>query len=236
MPAGSLRAWVELIAGYSPVTAPVVLEVGAGTGMFCAGLARWGGAPLVAGVDPSAPMLAEARRVNAGTGGVHYARGSADALPVRSGRFDLVLMSRVTHHLPDRRSAARETRRVLRPGGTAVVRTTFRQRLDAVVHDYWPRLREVDGRRFPAEARVPADFTESGFEVVEVTSFAQSVTGSLREYGERMGSRPLAKFAHLAREEFAEGLARLAADAAAESERQPEPVEERYDVAVLRRR
>lgn len=59
---------------------------------------------------------------------------------------------------------------------------------------------------------------------------------SLREYGERMGSRPQSKFAHLAREEFAEGLDRLAADAAAESAQAPRPVEEGYDVAVLRRR
>ena len=62
MPEGSLRARVELIAGFAaPVTAPVVLEIGAGMGMCCAGLARWGGAPLVVGVDPSAPWPVEER-------------------------------------------------------------------------------------------------------------------------------------------------------------------------------
>jgi tRNA G46 methylase TrmB len=62
MPEASLRAWVELIGSFTPAPAPAVVEIGAGTGMFCAALARWRQASLVVGVDPSVAMLAQAGR------------------------------------------------------------------------------------------------------------------------------------------------------------------------------
>lgn len=61
------------------------------------------------------------------------------------GVFDLALMSRVMHHIPERAWAADELARVVRVGGRVVIRTTFRERLDTVVHDYWPQLRASAG-------------------------------------------------------------------------------------------
>ncbi|MET7301659.1 class I SAM-dependent methyltransferase [Embleya sp. NPDC005575] len=62
MPEASLRAWAELIGSFAPQPHPTVLEVGAGTGMFCAAMARWRRASLVVGIDLSLSMLAQARR------------------------------------------------------------------------------------------------------------------------------------------------------------------------------
>ncbi|WP_308377996.1 hypothetical protein [Streptomyces sp. ISL-98] len=42
------------------------------------------------------------------------------------------------HQLPDRVRVARELARTLLPSGATVVRTTFRERLDALVYDYAP--------------------------------------------------------------------------------------------------
>ncbi|MDT3399562.1 hypothetical protein RKE29_23445 [Streptomyces sp. B1866] len=108
-----------------------------------------------------------------------------------------------------------------------------RERLDALVYDYWPGLRTVDERRFPAEQDVVADFTAAGFAVRETTSFAQPVTASLRAYHARMTTRAQSKFTYLSDVQFDEGLRRLAADAQAESPARPVPVLERYDVAVF---
>jgi len=232
MPEASLRAWVELIGSFTSRPAPAVVEIGSGTGMFCAALARWRQASLVVGVDPSVAMLAQAGRFNA-EAGVHYLGGSADAVPTRGQLFDLALLSRVIHHLPDRRACARELVRILRPGGVVVIRTTFRERLDARVYDYWPRLREVDEKRFPGRKEALADFTACGFSVLEDTSFAQPVTTGLREYHARMATMPQSKFTHLADAEFQSGLRRLEADADAEPLTRPRPVQERYDVVAL---
>ncbi|MGW2026941.1 methyltransferase domain-containing protein [Streptomyces decoyicus] len=40
--------------------------------------------------------------------------------------FDLAVLSRVIHHLPDRVRVARALARILQPSGVTVIRTTFR--------------------------------------------------------------------------------------------------------------
>ncbi|MFE1772732.1 class I SAM-dependent methyltransferase [Streptomyces sp. NPDC059008] len=235
MPEASLRAWVELIASYVPRPSPAIVEIGAGTGMFSAAMARWIGGSSVLAVDASEPMLAEARRHHPHPA-VRYMSGAAENVPAPSDAFDVAFLSRVIHHLPDRPRAARELARILRPGGVVIIRTTFRERLDAVVYDYWPQLRSADERRFPGEAELLADFATAGFAVREVASFAQPVTASLRDYHSRLIHRPQSKFASLTPEQFHEGLQRLAAAARAEPVEQQVPVIERYDVAVFCRR
>ncbi|MDH6122609.1 SAM-dependent methyltransferase [Kitasatospora sp. GAS204A] len=249
MPAASLRAWAELIAGYAP-GGRAVLEVGAGTGMFCAALAEVLPAAEVTGVEPSAPMLAEAERHNAHPR-VRYLAGPAEALPVPDAGFDLALLSRVVHHLPDRPVAARELARVLRPGARLVIRTTVRERLDAPVYRYWPRLLETDAERFPSERQIVEDFTPAGFAVHRVHSFSRPVASDLREWRERIGGRAQSKFLALSEAEFAAGLARLDAELAGGGGAgatgaardggatgdggATAPVLERYDVIVLER-
>lgn len=139
--------------------------------------------------------------------------------------------------VPDRARAARELARVLRTGGTAIVRTTFRERLDAVVYDYWSQLLATGERRFPGEEEVVADFASAGFTLREDTSFAQPVAADLAEYHARPVGRSQSKFTHLTEEECRSGLLRLetAARAEASEEPRPWPVLERYDVAVFSR-
>ncbi|WP_318212185.1 class I SAM-dependent methyltransferase [Streptomyces sp. SJL17-1] len=234
LPEGSLRAWVELIASHARRPSPSIVEIGSGTGIFSAAMARWVEGSGVVGVDASEAMLAEARRHHPHPA-VRYLSGEAEALPAATGAFDLALMSRVIHHIPDRARAARELVRVLRAGGRAIIRTTFRERLDAVVYDYWPRLRAIDERRFPGEEEVVADFVSAGLTLEEVTSFAQPVAANLMEYHARLVGRPQSKFTHLTDEEFRRGLVRLETAAGNEALDTPRPVLERYDVAVFSR-
>ncbi|MEW5656235.1 class I SAM-dependent methyltransferase [Streptomyces cinereoruber] len=232
MPEASLRAWVELIASYTQRSSPSIVEIGAGTGVFSAAMARWIEGSEVVAVDASEAMLAEAHRHHPHPA-VRYLRGEAEAVPAAEDFFDLALMSRVIHHIPDRARAARELARVLRAGGKVVVRTTFRERLDALVYDYWPRLRVIDELRFPGEQEVVADFVSAGFALEKVTSFAQPVAANLEQYWARLVVRPQSKFTRLTDEEFHRGLTRMEATARNKTSVKPRAVLERYDVAVF---
>jgi len=100
-----------------------VLDLGTGTGsvaVAAAGLV--GPAGKVTAVDISPDMLALTRRrlVESGHTNVDLREGRAEQLPVDDGSFDVVLASLSLMYAIDRAAAAREIRRVLRPGGRFV--------------------------------------------------------------------------------------------------------------------
>jgi len=83
-----------------------------------------GVAGSVAGIDASPEMIARARTKAARAGvTVDFRQGSADALPFADARLDAVLSTAMLHHLPTtvRASALYEMRRVLKPGGRALL-------------------------------------------------------------------------------------------------------------------
>jgi malonyl-CoA O-methyltransferase len=96
-----------------------VLDLGCGTGRHSVWLASAGA--TVTGIDFSEGMLEEARRKpEAGT--VRFlAHDLHQPLPFAAGSFDLVVSGLVLEHLGDLDRFFGEARRVLRPGGRAVV-------------------------------------------------------------------------------------------------------------------
>jgi len=95
------------------------LDVGCGSG---AAVRR--AAPLVersVGVDLSEGMLRRADELAAGLEGVEFVEGDAEALPFEDGEFTAVLCTTSFHHYPEPFAALREMRRVLAPGGRAVI-------------------------------------------------------------------------------------------------------------------
>ncbi|HEV3120569.1 MAG TPA: methyltransferase domain-containing protein [Isosphaeraceae bacterium] len=99
------------------------LDVGCGTGFTAARLASRLEIGEVIGLDPSREALMQARRH-----GCHWVRGSALDLPFASESIDIVTCFDVFQHLLDGAdaTAASEIRRVLRPGGVALLRANAR--------------------------------------------------------------------------------------------------------------
>jgi len=100
-----------------------VVDLGTGTGSVAieaAGLV--GPAGKVTGVDISPDMLALTRRrvVESGYTNIDLREGRAEQLPAGDGSFDVLLASLSLMYVIDRAAAAREMRRVLRPGGRFV--------------------------------------------------------------------------------------------------------------------
>jgi SAM-dependent methyltransferase len=94
------------------------LEIGSGTGYFSLNLVRSGVIGRATCTDISPGMLA-ALQANAERLGLEVStvRTEAESLPFADDSFDLVFGHAVLHHIPDLDRAAREFRRVLRPGG-----------------------------------------------------------------------------------------------------------------------
>jgi SAM-dependent methyltransferase len=106
-----------------------------------------------------------------------------NAIPFRSGTFDLILCNHVLEHVPDDRQAMRELRRVLRAGGTAVLQVPLSTKLPNTVEDpsitdpteRERRFGQFDHVRIYAENDYLRRLREAGFRV-ELLS-AEEVAG-----------------------------------------------------------
>jgi ubiquinone/menaquinone biosynthesis C-methylase UbiE len=113
------RALAARIAAMVP-PAGAVLEVAPGPGFLSIELARRG--LNVRAVDISETFVDIAKRNAAAEGvRVRFERGNASALPVESGSVDFVVCRAAFKNFSEPVKALAEMRRVLRPGGTALL-------------------------------------------------------------------------------------------------------------------
>lgn len=96
--------------------AGIALDAACGTGRHAAKLAELG--HQVIGVDTTEAMLDIAR---AKVPDAEFRRGSLEDLPVDDDSVDLITCALALTHVPDLGPVLREFRRVLRPGGIAVL-------------------------------------------------------------------------------------------------------------------
>lgn len=114
-----------------------VLEVAPGPGYFAIELAKLG-AYKITGLDVSSTFVEIATR-NAREAGVEvdFRRGNASKMPFGNDSFDLIVCRAAFKNFSEPVEALREMRRVLRPGGKAVIidlrKDTPKEEIDAYV-------------------------------------------------------------------------------------------------------
>ncbi len=163
-----------------------LLDVCTGTADVALEAARQVPDALVEGVDFSAPMIAlgQAKVACAGLGGrIRLQVAPAEALPYPDEAFDAATVAFGLRNVPDRLQGLREMRRVLRPGGRAVILefTTPPNRLFRGLYLWYfrrilPRIgRAISGHKsaydylpasvaeFPSPEGVAALMREAGF-------------------------------------------------------------------------
>ncbi|TAK67472.1 MAG: class I SAM-dependent methyltransferase [Dehalococcoidia bacterium] len=225
-----IAAWRTTLEPYLAPGLVRVADVGAGTGVFAWAFAHWFDADVVA-IEPSSGMLREAaarRRHPA----IAYASGRAEQLPLRDASCHAAWLSTVIHHIDDLRACAAELRRVLRPSAPVLIRSAFPGRTDHLEIVRWfPGARRVIDT-FPSIEETAATFATAGFAIELVTDVPQTSAPGLRVFAERARRRADTTLLGISDDEFAEGLARLEAAAAAELE--PQPIVDRITLFVLR--
>jgi arsenite methyltransferase len=102
-----------------------ILDVGSGPGFLTAQIAEIvGPGGRVCAVDTAEPMLESGRRRCASLPMVEFQRADAKTLPYPDASFDAAVAAQVCLFVPELEAALVELRRVLRPGGRAIVLDT----------------------------------------------------------------------------------------------------------------
>jgi ubiquinone/menaquinone biosynthesis C-methylase UbiE len=160
-----------------------VLEIAAGTGIAAeAALSVIGPRGSIAAADLSPKMVekAEHRLLAAPNASVVVENGQNLSFPDES--FDAVLCSLGLMFFPDPARGLSEFRRVLRPGGYAVVSVntvpsrSYNGRINVIIARHTPSLAEVTARMFSLrdEMRLKSLFNEAGFVDVETHTVAHT--------------------------------------------------------------
>jgi SAM-dependent methyltransferase len=222
-----LRMWLAAIARVAGSRQPIgdILDLGCGTGRYSGALAQHFDASVVA-IDPSAQMLAQARRKGASR--VRYLHGSGESLPLPDASVDMAFMSMVFHHFASPDRVAEECRRVLRTGGFAVMRVGVTDRIDDYPYvPFFPRTRSLIARSLTSLAAVQQTFIKAGFDLQAHEVVMSETAATWQDYAERVALRADSILVQLDEDEFAEGLASLRTYAAGRSANAPviEPVD-----------
>lgn len=216
-------AWARAFAARLPAARPLRgLDLGSGTGRFTPLLAAEFGGP-VTGVEPSRRMREQAVAYAAHPR-VAYAPGQAEALPLPDGDVDFALSFLVWHHVRDRAAGARELHRVLRPGGTLLLRTELTDRLPALWYiDAFPHGREILDALYEPLSAVRGTFEAAGWELTSVGEVELPAPGTWAEALARLRTRSLSIFEHMREADIDAGFGELEGRVAA-APQAPAPV------------
>jgi SAM-dependent methyltransferase len=113
------RAWT-IFEWLGPTDGLTILDCGCGRGFYLKMLRHLGTAWLF-GIDLELPYLRKARRNTADLPAVLVANSSIYELPFPDTTFDAVILSEILEHVDRDVDALREVRRVLKPGGLALI-------------------------------------------------------------------------------------------------------------------
>lgn len=181
------------------------IDVGGGPGEHAAEWAAQGVRSIV--VDPTPAMVrkAHARR------GVWAIRARAERLPLAPSSAGLVYFH-LSIHYGDWRAALREARRVLRSAGEICIWTLGPlHHATSIQAQYFPSVRTLDERRFPAPADIEERLRGLGFEAeheVEVEQIARRAADWVAAVEDRF----ISTLQLITEDELADGIRRFCAD------------------------
>jgi SAM-dependent methyltransferase len=208
VPRDGLGAWRDAVQRHlRPSPTMTLVDIGAGTGTFATAFLDWFGLDVRA-VEPSAAMREQIRR----RPGIVVLEGDASHLPLPDRSADGAWLSLVIHHVPDLEAAAREIRRVLRPGAPVLIRQGYPGRYDPTRTFPWEFFPETSRAvsTFPSLEQVCQAFAAAGFRREALEQVPETLV-SLADFLDRADyfRRADTTMRALTDEEFSRGKERL---------------------------
>ncbi len=146
-----------------------VLDVGCGTGVLLEALPNTTPGTLLAGVDPSADMLAVARQRLDET--VSLKQGYAEKLPFPDGVFDVVISTNALHYFRNPPGALQEMYRVLAPDGRIAITDWCDDYLTCKSIDFFLRMFNRAHFRTYGQQQCRAFLEQVGFTVTQLDRY-----------------------------------------------------------------
>jgi ubiquinone/menaquinone biosynthesis C-methylase UbiE len=208
-----LDLWMDVVASHvKDQRIETILDLGCGTGRFSQALAARFDAKVI-GIDPSEKMLVQARSKDP-THRIRYEAGRGESIPLPDNSVDLIFMSMIFHHFETPQLAAGECRRVLREGGTTLLRAGTRERISSYPYvEFFPESVPIQEECLATSTFVREVFEGAGFEMVTLDLVTQKIAPSYAAYAEKLAAGADSVLASLDRRDFDRGMTALRARA-----------------------
>jgi ubiquinone/menaquinone biosynthesis C-methylase UbiE len=202
-----VRFWAEETERFASLDRnSLVLDLGCGTGLYTLIITTHTKATLC-GLDPSVGMLEQA---NKKARHVHWFNSVGEYLPLRSGIFDCIFSSQVWHHIIDRQATANECGRILRNGGTLVIRTISHEQLrEKVVFKFFPEILKNQISVYPSKKDFSIYFKNAGFTSTEHYAYSLERYQAASEFIEIATKKLWSMFRPITQEGLEKGLEKL---------------------------
>lgn len=147
----------------------LILDMGCGTGIYTLGI-KAHIKTTICGLDPSVGMLEQA---NKKASNIHWFNSVGEYLPLRPRIFHCIFSSQVWHHIVDKQTTADECGRILRIGGTMVIRTISHEQLrKKMVFKFFPEILKNQLRVYPSNEDFCTYFSRAGFASTECHTYS----------------------------------------------------------------
>jgi SAM-dependent methyltransferase len=198
-----LAPWRDAILRHlDPRTGRRLLDLGCGTATWARAFQQWWPSVEVLAVEPSAAMRARAV--------VEVVPGDAENIPAQDASVDGVWVSTVIHHVADLAAAAREIRRVLKPGAPVLIRSAFPGRHEGLtLCRFWPETIAALDEHYPSVETIEAAFGTAGFARVALEPVTQVSAASLAEAAAGLRREAHTLLQLISDTAYAEGVQRL---------------------------
>lgn len=159
---GVYAPWMHEVMEFARHPGKKVVEIGGGMGTDLAQFAKHGA--IVTDYDLSSGHLEHAKRNFALRGlDAEFVHGDAENMPFEDDTFDVVYSNGVIHHTPNTQTVIGEIRRVLKPGGHAIIMVYAENSLH-----YWRNLvKEIGLDQGQLAARSIGDIMSETVEISE---------------------------------------------------------------------
>jgi len=205
----TIEMWMKNISNHVNSSGiKTILDLGCGTGRFTKVLADYFHCN-VTGIDPSHKMSSIAKNVISAEN-VKFIYGSAENMNVEDKSADLIFLSQVYHHIPDKSDFVRESDRVLRNNGFVCIRNTTIDNLNSCLYPkFFPSALEIDMKRMPLRKDIINSFPEKNFSCIFAEPIFQEFANNHLEYYDKISLRGCSDLVAISDEEFDEGLSKL---------------------------